>query len=971
MNITKVVLEADSSSIRSATKDLNALQGSGEEAQKTSAALGKAMLAVTAAVGSGIAVVTSAVRANMEFSAAISELSAITGATGKDLEFFAEQSKEIGRSTTLSASQAAQAFKLIASAKPDLLENAQALAAVTREAVLLSQAAGIQLTEAASVVGISLNQFGASADQAARFVNVLAAGAKFGSSEIAESAMALKNAGAAANAAGVSFETTNAAIQALAAGGIKAAEAGTSLRNIILILEQEQESKYRPSVVGLTQAIANMADRQLSLTELTKIFGRENVVAAQTIITQSNSLVQLERNMTGTLTATEQAATNVDNLRGDMLMLNSATEALQIEIGQRFDPAVRRATQSITEMAGSAAEFVASDRFSAWLKTAQTGAELLAVVIAARMVPAIAASAASFVIATQQAIAYQLALARMAGVSATAAASQVALSGALALVGGPVGATMIAVASIVLFTTKMDSAAERAAKLRAQIDQLSAAEIKNAMAMAQSEAAVVRSSLARAEATRTRSAADERAYQIQAKSLIEVENRLKAYESQLRKIEAVEFDKLIDDMTEGFYGYTAAARPAVAATAALSSETQKAADAARDFVRSMDSAAAASYNTESAYVQLMGITDQVTVRTTRLTAEQRAASLTNISAQDSIDGIVEKMGKQSKASEELTQVTAQMRNDISSAFADMMMNGEHAFDAIAKSFERMIYKMLADWAAAGIMNLVSKAFGGVGGHTSTLGNIISGAGTSSIGSAVGSIIGGGSAVAAGTAVGGTAGVSTVFAAGAPSAAGLTSSAMGTTAATTSAGSSGFLAAAAAPVAVFAAIAGGLMIGAKQNEKQREELKQEWLAAEASLAGMGINVNEIYSESAVRNMLEAAPEFAGLPGVDAAALSQGLISGAVRQFLFDPSSYQQMDGSHASGLDYVPFNNYRGNLHTGEAVITARGNEALGMMASALTEMRTIMAAVAQHTAKSARQLERWDFGGLPEERAFA
>jgi hypothetical protein len=59
------------------------------------------------------------------------------------------------------------------------------------------------------------------------------------------------------------------------------------------------------------------------------------------------------------------------------------------------------------------------------------------------------------------------------------------------------------------------------------------------------------------------------------------------------------------------------------------------------------------------------------------------------------------------------------------------------------------------------------------------------------------------------------------------------------------------------------------------------------------------------------------------------------------------------------------------LHQGEAVITARGNDALGMMASALTEMRTIMAAVAQHTAKSARQLERWDFGGLPEERAFA
>lgn len=971
MNITKVVLEADSSSIRSATKDLNALQGSGEEAQKTSAALGKAMLAVTAAVGSGIAVVTSAVRANMEFSAAISELSAITGATGKDLEFFAEQSKEIGRTTTLSASQAAQAFKLIASAKPDLLENAQALAAVTREAVLLSQAAGIQLTEAASVVGISLNQFGASADQAARFVNVLAAGAKFGSSEIAESAMALKNAGAAANAAGVSFETTNAAIQALAAGGIKAAEAGTSLRNIILILEQEQESKYRPSVVGLTQAIANMADRQLSLTELTKIFGRENVVAAQTIITQSDSLVQLERNMTGTLTATEQAAINVDNLRGDMLMLNSATEALQIEIGQRFDPAVRRATQSITEMAGSAAEFVASDRFSAWLKTAQTGAELLAVVIAARMVPAIAASAASFVIATQQAIAYQLALARMAGVSATAAASQAALSGALALVGGPAGALLLVVGGLALLISKMESATEMTARLRSQLDKLSREELTRGIAVQKTYIQGIETQIARlSKQNQSVAAVRDRMAELSIR-LEEGQKDLQRLENAMRGVEDREFDKLIDDMTEGFYGYTAAAKPAVAATAALSSETQKAADAARDFVRSMDSAARASYNTESAYVQLMGATDQVTVRTTRLTTEQRSAILTNKDAQDSIDVIVEKMGKQKTASTELTQVTAMMRNDISNAFADMMMNGGNAFDNIAKSFQRMVYKMVADWAASGVMNVLSRLGGGVGGHTSTLGNIISGAGTSSIGSAVGSIIGGGSAAAASAAVGGTAGVSTVFAAGAPTAAGLTSSAIGTTAATTSAGSSGFLAAAAAPVAVFAAIAGGLMIGAKQNEKQREELKQEWLAAEASLSGMGINVNEIYSESAVRNMLEAAPEFAGLPGVDAAALSQGLISGAVRQFLFDPSSYQQMDGSNANGLDYVPFDGYRSTLHQGEAVITARGNDALGMMASALTEMRTIMAAVAQHTAKSARQLERWDFGGLPEERAFA
>jgi hypothetical protein len=90
------------------------------------------------------------------FTKSISELSAITGATGKDLKFYEEQAALIGKTTTLSASQAADAFKLIASAKPDLLANKEALAAVTKEAVKLAEAAGIGLADAASTVAFLL-----------------------------------------------------------------------------------------------------------------------------------------------------------------------------------------------------------------------------------------------------------------------------------------------------------------------------------------------------------------------------------------------------------------------------------------------------------------------------------------------------------------------------------------------------------------------------------------------------------------------------------------------------------------------------------------------------------------------------------------------------------------------------------------------------------------------------------------------
>lgn len=300
-----------------------------------------------------------------QFEQAISNLSAITGATGEDLKFLSDQAKEIGRTTTLSASQAASAFKLIASAKPDLLESADALNAVTREAVLLAEAAGVELTQAASTVGTSLNQFGAGAEEASRFVNVLAAGAKFGASEIQQTALALKNSGAAANSAGLSFEETNAAIQALASGGIRAAEAGTGLRNILLILEQEADTGLRPSMVGVGQAIENLADKQLSLTEMTEIFGRENAVAAQTLIDQSDNLSALIPKLTGTSTATEQAARNFDNLDGDVRRAGSATEALTIALGERLNPVFRSVTQGYADVVSGLAEMISGSEEAA------------------------------------------------------------------------------------------------------------------------------------------------------------------------------------------------------------------------------------------------------------------------------------------------------------------------------------------------------------------------------------------------------------------------------------------------------------------------------------------------------------------------------------------------------------------------------------------------------------------------------
>lgn len=267
-----------------------------------------------------------------KFEQSVADLSAITGATGKDLEFLSDAAKEFGKSTTLSASQAAEAFKLVASAKPDLLDNANALKEVTRQTIILAEASGLDLTDAASSVGEALNQFGVEADQANRFVNVLAASAKFGSSEIGNTAIALEAVGVVAKNSGLSFEQTNAALQLIAKGGIQAAKAGTGLRTVLLRLTTQADAKINPAIVGMEKALNNLAAANLSAKEQIELFGREGITTAQVLIDNSQLFEQYEKNVTGTSVATEQAAIRTATFDGKLRQLNSAFESFQLSL---------------------------------------------------------------------------------------------------------------------------------------------------------------------------------------------------------------------------------------------------------------------------------------------------------------------------------------------------------------------------------------------------------------------------------------------------------------------------------------------------------------------------------------------------------------------------------------------------------------------------------------------------------------
>lgn len=284
-----------------------------------------------------------------EYGQALSDLSAITGATGAQLKTLDEAAQDMGRSTEYSASQAVEALKLMASAKPELLQTADGLTAATRSALTLAQAAGSTLPDATRTLALSFNQFGASAQEADRYINVLAAGAKFGASEIVDTAAAIKNGGVAAAQAGVGFETLNAAIQVLAEREIKGGEAGTALRNVILGLEKGTDKTLKPSVVGLSGALDNLSKKNLSTAQAVKLFGVENINAASVLVDNRSKLDALTQALTGTQTAHEQAAIRVNNLNGDIMGLTSAFEGMIIKVGQSSTGPLRSGIQSVTD----------------------------------------------------------------------------------------------------------------------------------------------------------------------------------------------------------------------------------------------------------------------------------------------------------------------------------------------------------------------------------------------------------------------------------------------------------------------------------------------------------------------------------------------------------------------------------------------------------------------------------------------
>lgn len=460
VDVTSLVLRVDSREVVQGTKDLDSLS---KQAGRTETAAKSMQRELAKFFGglSAVALIKETISAYSNFSSAISELSAITGAAGDDLKYYREQAKLMGQTTTQSASKVVEAMKLVGSAKPELLSNKEALAAVTKEVITLAEASGLDMPTATKAAVVSLNQFSEGADQASRFVNVLAAGAKYGASEIGDAAEALKNAGTVASSLDISFEETNAAIQAIGAAGIYAGEAGTGLRAVLLKLSTQTRDEFNPEIVGLAKAFQNLAAANLTTTEKSDLFGLESIKVANALLLQADSLEGLTKQLTGTNVAYEQARVRNDNLGGDVKRLMSSLEGLAITIGEKLDPFLRSLAQHLAGLT----QFI-NDNIGAINHIVQILGILIALRVAAwfvGVVAAIAQSVAAFV-------GYEFAVMAAAGASTTATAAFTAMRVALLSIGGLAGLGLgVLVGAFELVTNATANAREAEAQYAAAL----------------------------------------------------------------------------------------------------------------------------------------------------------------------------------------------------------------------------------------------------------------------------------------------------------------------------------------------------------------------------------------------------------------------------------------------------------------------------------------------------------------------
>ena len=279
--------------------------------------------------------------ANVEYNKSLKQLQALTGVSGDALKKFEEQAAgltkiKIGSQTfSTDAKSIIEAMQKVGGAQSDLLKDPAALAAVTKDALVLARASGETTAETVNVVTLAMGAFNLKGEESARVVNALAAGTKEGAAEMSDLAPAFKNSAVASAAFNVSIEENVAALETLAERGFKGAEAGTALRTLFTkmasakILPEDAQTVLKNAGVNIQILTDKTLPLSTRLKEVAKfggdvaasqlVFGEEAAKAAQILSNAIPKYESLKTAITGTNTAYVQAE------------INASSQAAQIE----------------------------------------------------------------------------------------------------------------------------------------------------------------------------------------------------------------------------------------------------------------------------------------------------------------------------------------------------------------------------------------------------------------------------------------------------------------------------------------------------------------------------------------------------------------------------------------------------------------------------------------------------------------
>lgn len=301
-----------------------------------------------------------------DYTSMMSEVQAISGASGKDLEMLQETAREYGATTVFSASEAAEALKYMSLAGWDAQQSSSALGGVLN----LAAASGMGLGEASDMVTDYLSAFGMEASQSTYFADMLAYAQSNSNTTALQLGEAYRNSAANLHAAGQDVETTTSLLEAMANQGYKGSEAGTALaatmRDITQNMEdgaikigetsiavQNEKGNFRDLTDILTDveaATAGMGDAEKAAA-LGSTFTADSIKALNMILTEGMGTVsgyeEALRKSAGT--SEKMAGVMTDNLSGDIANMESAMEEMKLQTFESMEDPLRDLTQYTTD----------------------------------------------------------------------------------------------------------------------------------------------------------------------------------------------------------------------------------------------------------------------------------------------------------------------------------------------------------------------------------------------------------------------------------------------------------------------------------------------------------------------------------------------------------------------------------------------------------------------------------------------